>query len=175
MNDAINSYIQSYQSFESISFNVSIVLTSIIIIAFIVGFICMFFDLELGKGILAGDASFCIMIAVIYVVLIFFNPITLGPEAFAKDAIQQEYNVETYGSLKQTKIANKDVIVVSVSSFSEKDTTQKHFLFIPYNSKIEYKAYLIKIDNSWQLCTMDLEGNFIPLNPEHTIQDLKEN
>ena len=93
MNDAINNYIQNYQSFESISFNVSIVLTSIIIIAFIVGFICMFFDLELGKGILAGDASFGIMIAVIYVLLSFFNPITLGPEVFAKDAIKYYYPI----------------------------------------------------------------------------------
>ena len=38
-----------------------------------------------------------------------------------------------------------------------------------------YNVFLVKQNDEWRLCKRNEQGEYIPLNPEHTIQDLKEN
>ena len=105
-----------------------------------------------------------------FILVIFMSIIGLGVAYVAWDTptneekiaaeIENSYNIEISNPKELSNLSNNNK--VTVNSLDPNDTT-------------EYVALVDKTDDGYTLSKRNDQGEYIPLDPAHTIQDLKEN
>lgn len=100
----------------------------------------------------------------LFLVCILTDSTSQDPYNNLRRVIEQNYNVSMRSyNLEKKTIAGQTVIRTKATSLGdEKDVPDS------------YTVYVVKIDDDWQLCKIDDDGNFIPLEPGHVISSLKE-
>lgn len=163
-----------------ISLVISIVFLLLLIGSSIASFINAYCDgeLSIGENIICLLGTISIVIAIasgLFVYTVSINPEKLEAQGQIVPAIENEYKIQICDSYKEISLRREPVIkaIKTASPIPNDDCLIKVSSKNPDNSNI-YTVYLLNQNGTWGLYRITDDGDTIPLNPDHTIQDLKE-